>query len=192
MRKTWIAHLNLRMKLMLATVTLVVLVVLLVVVWVSNNMRQLIREETRVRGFIIAQLFGATNLNHFQSYDYLAIQQNANRAKAENELLYLIAYDKEGRIAANTEDPSLVPSSGIALEGWRRASGIERQFLEIDSPYQIPGRSIVPLKVFEVTFPILSSGRPGRWGTIQIGLSTEKMRKIIRQTQIEILQVGLF
>jgi signal transduction histidine kinase len=192
MKRIWIAHLNLRMKLMLATVTLVVLVILLVVVWVSSNMRQLIREETRVRGFIIAQLFGATNLNHFQSYDYLAIQQNANRAKAENELLYLIAYDKEGRVAANTEDPSLVALSGTALSGWRRAAAGERVFLEIDWPYQSPSRSIVPIKVFEITFPILTSGRANRWGTIQLAVSTEKMKNIIHQTQIEILQVGVF
>ena len=190
MRKSWLDRLNLQAKMLLAIVSLMLLVILLVVALVSKNMRRLIREETRVQGFTIAQLFGATNLNHFQSYDYLAIQQNANRAKSDNGLMYLIAYDKEGRIAADTEDPSLVSMVGTSTEGWRRAQAGQRQFLEIDLP-RVTAFPVAPVRVFEVTFPVQTPDLERNWGMIQLGMSAETMRSYIRRTQLQILQIGL-
>ncbi len=98
-------RIGLRAKLMSLTGFLLSLVVLLIILLLSRKIKHVIVDESHSRGVAIAQLFGATNVNHLKSYHLLPIQQNAMLAKKENQLGYLIVYDKEGRIVAHTEEP---------------------------------------------------------------------------------------
>ena len=182
--------LNLRNKLLLGTCGLVALVTTLVVFFVSRNMQQLIREETRIRGFAIAQLFGATNLNHLKTYEYLAIQQNANRAKSENDLIYVAVFDKEGRIAADTENSALVSQNPPDLINWRDGGQKVRQFREVNGA---PGKiapEAPPGRYFIVTLPVVTTESPGYWGTVQLGISAEHMYQYIGRTQMQIIEIG--
>lgn len=190
MKRLSIFRLNLRTKLLLGTMGLVTIVTVLVVALVSRNMRQLIREETQNRGFAIAQLFGATNLIHLKTYQQLSIQQNANRAKSENQLVYVVVYDKEGKIAAHTEDPSLLLSDGTALSGWSQVRSRMPNFREVNGSIGSASAEGPLLRFFEVTFPVITSESPGYWGTIQLGISAEHMYSYIRDTQLQILQIG--
>src|SRR5262245_24828462 len=116
MRIPSIPRMKLRTKLMLLTGSLVSLIILFVMALVSRNTRRLILEETQTRGVAIAQLFGATNLNHLKLYNFSSVQQNAPVAKRDNDVRYIIVYSKEGLTVAHTDNPSLVMSRDLTRE----------------------------------------------------------------------------
>lgn len=187
----WIPYhprLKLRTQLMLLTGLLVGLIILLVMVLVNRNTRRLIREETQQHGIAIAQLFGATNLNHLKFYDSESVQQNAPIAKTENGLLYLIVYNKEGLTVVHTEDPTLVLAtdpSREAIESIKAESPLIRE-LEVRS-----GPLGVPQRAFDISVPVKTSESPGRWGTVRIGISPNHMNQSLAEMRSQILQIGL-
>ncbi len=182
------ANIRLRTKLMVVTVLLLTLVILLVITLVDRNLRRVIREETQKRGIAIARLFGATNLNFLKNYYTLPIQQNAQAAKLENELSYIIVYDKEGKIAANTEDEGILGTMPTDLPSLASLSADVSLFREIEA--NLKG-STLPQRVFDIAVPVRTGETPVRWGTVRIGISPANMDRHLGETQIAILQIGL-
>ena len=150
---------KLRTKLMILTGLLVTLVILLVITLVSRNLRSVIVEETHKRGIAIAQLFGATNLNYLKLYTYLGIQQNAQVAKSENNLVYVIVYDKEGRIAADTENGGLFFVQAKDPDAMESIAAKHPLFREI-SPVE-GNRSQKNQKIFDISVPVKTNETPG-------------------------------
>src|SRR5438552_8990737 len=144
-------RLKLRTKLMMLTGLLISLVILLVVTLVSHNVRRSILAETQKRGVAIAQLFGATVLNYLKNYYYQAIQQNAHIAKHENELVYVIVYDKEGLTAAHTENHSLILRPAVDPEALGSIKTKSVLFREIDIMKE---KSDLKEKVFDISIPV--------------------------------------
>ena len=103
-----VVRLGLRSKLMLLTSLVMLFVVSLVVIMVSRNMRNVIQDETLKRSLAIAKSFGANNLEFFRAYSWFKVQQNASNARSDNELAYLVVYNKEGLRVADTEDPHVL------------------------------------------------------------------------------------
>ncbi len=182
-------RLNLRMKLIFATVLLLASVLVLVISLLSHHMRKVIRDHTRQRGIAIARIFGSgANLTHLQTYNYRMLQINAQLAKRESSLVYAIVYDKEGKVAAHSEDGSLInthPKEAAARQSLQAEQPLFRQL-------QYPAAessSVDP--VFDFTVPVRSPEPPGRWGTVRLGFSTEGMRQRVWEIQVVILKVGL-
>jgi len=182
------SRLKLRTKLMFLTGMLVGLIILLVMVLVSRGTRRLILEETQKRGIAIAQLFGATNLNHLKLYDFASVQQNAPVAKQEAALRYVIVYNKEGLTVAHTENPSLILSPDPSREAIESIAAEYPFVREVEV-----GKSGInaPEKVFDVSVPIKTSESPGRWGTIRVGISLNHMNQRLSEIRRQILQIGL-
>jgi signal transduction histidine kinase len=174
---------------MILTGLLVTLVIILVITLVSRNMRSVIAEETQKRGIAIAQLFGATNLNYLKMYIYLGIQQNAQVAKTENDLVYVIVYDKEGRIAAHTENAGLSFVQAKEPDAIKSILAKQPLFREVSTTDDSSSQS--EQKVFDISVPIRTNESPGRWGTVRIGISPENMYRRLREIQVYILQIGL-
>ncbi|MEW5978727.1 MAG: ATP-binding protein [Acidobacteriota bacterium] len=179
--------LTLRMKLLFLTSLLVVLTVLLLAGLLHRSTRRMVTEETWKRGMVAARLFGATNLNHLKSYYSLAIVQNAKAAKRENDLQYLIVYDKEGRIVAHTErdDPASLTNQTLDQESVAATSPLYRELDGFD------GHATPSPAVLDISVPILTSEAPGKWGTVRLGIATTSLSQALQTTQIRILQIGL-
>ncbi len=180
---------RIRTKLMGLTALLATLVILLVVTFVSRNMKKVILEETQKRALAIAQLFGATNLNYLKEYNFFPIRRNALAAKSENDLLYVVVYDKEHRVIADTEDPGLLfpqPVSDSMI--LKFLSSKITSFREAEVPDRSSGSMV---KVLEVWLPVIADDSHGPWGIVRIVISSEKMLLRLRETQIHILQIGI-
>lgn len=183
------SRLNLRTKLILATVLLLASVLLLAISLLSHYMRNVIRHHTRQRGIAIARIFASgANLTHLQTYNYRMLQVNAQLARRESRLRYAIVYDKEGKVAAHSEDGSLIntyPTEAAARQSLQAESPLFRQL-----QYPVSdGSSFGP--VFDFTVPVLSPESPGRWGTVRLGFSTDGMKQRVWEIQVVILKVGL-
>ena len=182
-------RLNLRMKLILATVLLLASVLLLVISLLSHHMRKVIRDHTRQRGIAIARVFASgANLTHLQTYNYRMLQVNAQLARRESQLLYAIVYDKEGKVAAHSEDASLINTHPKGAAARQSLQAEQPLFRQLHHPLR-DGSSDIP--VFDVTVPVLSSGSALRWGTVRLGFLTDGMKQRVWEIQVVILRVGL-
>jgi signal transduction histidine kinase len=182
-------RIGLRAKLMSLTAFLLSLVVVLIILLVSRRIKHVIVDESHSRGVAIAQLFGATNVNYLKSYHLLPIQQNAMIAKEENQLAYLIVYDKEGRIVANTADAGAVLSFSTDQDANALLSSGQVLFREKASA-RSPSK--VDERLFEIFLPVTAPESSKRWGTIQLGISTRPMEKALRETQFHLVLLGAF
>ena len=181
-------RIGLRAKLMALTGFLLSLVVLLIILLLSRKIKHVIVDESHSRGVAIAQLFGATNVNHLKSYHLLPIQQNAMLAKKENQLGYLIVYDKEGRIVAHTDDAGAIltfPSDQDAntLLSTGRAIFRERA--------SFPSQTNAGERYFEIFLPITAPESAKRWGTVQLGISSFPLERLLHETQVHIIFLGV-
>ena len=180
-------RIGLRAKLMLLTGFLLALVVSLIVVLVSRKIQQVIVDENRTRGVAIAQLFGATNVNYLKAYQLLPIQQNAAIAKEENQLGYLVVYDKEGRVVAHTDDAEALLSFPVDRETLTPLTSGQVIFREGSTPrFQQEAAD----RYFEIFLPVTSPESPKRWGTVQLGISARPMERVLRQTQFHLFVLG--
>ena len=159
-------HIGLRAKLMALTGSLLSFVVILIILLVSRKLTHVIVDESHSRGIAIAQLFGATNVNHLKSYHLLPIQQNAMLAKKENQLGYLIVYDKEGRIVAHTDDAGAILTLSSDRDTNAFLSAGHAIFREKPSPSQ----GNVGDRYFEIFLPITAPESTKSWGTVQLGI----------------------
>lgn len=183
------ARLNLRLKLISATVLLLASVLLLAISLLSHHMRKVIRDHTRQRGIAIARIFASgANLTHLQTYNYRMLQVNAQLARRESRLLYAIVYDKEGKVAAHSEDASLINTHPAGAAARQSLQAEKPLFRQLDHPLR-DGSSEVP--VFDFTVPVLSSESGLRWGTVRLGFLTDGMEQRVREIQAVILKVGL-
>ncbi len=176
--------LSVKTKLMVVTGFLMTAVLVLVMALVSNNMAHVIEDETRKRGVAIAQLFGTANFVHLQSSYWLPVQQNARTAKSENNLSYVVVYDSRQRLIAHTEDENLVYPTPTDPEMRRLLAADSLLFRTLLLSDGSP--------VFDILLPVNMPNQPNRWGTVQIGISAENMYRSIRDTQLHLLQIGLF
>jgi signal transduction histidine kinase len=179
---------GLRAKLMSLTAFLLSFVVILIIILVSRKIRQVSVDESRGRGIAIAQLFGATNVNYLKSYHLLPIQQNVMIAKAENQLGYLIVYDEEGRIVAHTDDPGAVFSFPADRDSKTLLSSGQAIFREKTSS---PSQTNLEDRYFEVFLPVTAPESAKAWGTIQLGISTRPMEKVLHETQFHLIELGI-
>ena len=173
---------------MLLTSLVMLFVVAMVVALVSHNLRLVIEDETFKRSLAIAKSFGASNLEFFRSYQLFKVQQNARSALVDNDLVYLVVYNKEGRRIADTGDPDVsgpMPAEPEVRNLLAQASVVSRVI-----EFTTPAKSIE--LVFDTFVPIMAADSPKPWATVRIGIATVSMARSIRETQGHILQVGLF
>lgn len=72
---------------------------ILTLVWFQNHS---IRQQLEQRGKAIAQSLVATSTKALLTYDYITLEQFANQAAQDPNILYVVVHDKE------TEWPALV------------------------------------------------------------------------------------
>jgi signal transduction histidine kinase len=180
---------SVRKKIMLLTGLLMTVIVVMVIVLVSRNMSQVIEEETRRRGIATAQLFGATNRERIMSNYFQPVQQDAQIAKAENNLAYVIVYHKDGWVAAHTEDVSALNEKSRDPEAYRLLKLNSPLFRKIELSL---GHSNQTSEVYDIVLPLYGAESPKVWAVVRLGISAENMHRQILQTQMHILQIGIF
>jgi signal transduction histidine kinase len=188
-RRLPVVRLGLRAKLMLLTSLVMLFVVSTVVALVSRNMRHVIEDETLKRSLAIAKSFGATNLQFFRTYSWYSVQQNARTARSDNELAYLVVYNKEGLRVADTQDPHVLaplPSDPEVRSLLAQASVVSRE-IEFSAT-----AASSPERVFDTFVPITPDDSSRPWATVRIGIDTAPMVRSLQVTQLHIVQIGLF
>jgi PAS domain S-box-containing protein len=169
---------RLRSKLALWVVCLVVLLTATMVIVVDYRERKAIEAQVQKRGMTIARNLAAVNMNALVTYNYVQMEQHVGRLAGEEDLLYVIIFDREGRVAAHSQ-----------------RSDLQGQYLE-DPSSQAALRAMSPLiqvggSLVEVAIPVFPTGAPDKWGTVRVGISLKGMYREILRTRLAVVTLGV-
>lgn len=156
-------------------------VLILTLVWFQNRS---IHQQLEQRGKAIAQSLVATSTKALLTYDYITLEQFANQAAQDPNILYVVVHDKENRVAGFSNRPDLQGKklTDKISNGAVSATAPLVQKIDAESDSQ-PG--------LEVALPVFLPDSKSRWGTIRVGLSLTSMYLQIRQTIWIILGIGM-
>jgi PAS domain S-box-containing protein len=142
-----------------------------------------IRSQVESRGLAIARSVAATSLSDLMTYNYVALEQSANQAAQDPDILYVAIHDKEGRLAG------LSGRSDLQSTFLRDRHTLS--VLQSDGPVMSEIEEAVTGPALEIGFPVFRQQEGQRWGTVRVGMSLTLMQAQIRQTQMTILIIGL-
>ncbi len=172
---------------MISVATLLVLLMGMVSLAVNDRLTRLLLRETQAKGLAIAHSIGATTTSALLNYDYVSLNQAAQKAVAEGGIAYVIVLDKEGRVAAHSERPDLVgmglaPETAPARTDGRRPRPVLRNTMV--------GSDAEPIRALDVSFPVFLQDSDVQWGTVRIGLDLEPMHREVTRVRFILLIIG--
>jgi PAS domain S-box-containing protein len=133
---------------------------------VRSESESLIR-ETKKRGFAVARSIAWLSTPSLLSYNYIALNQAASRSQAGGEIAYVVIYDKEGQIAADSRSHNSFGHPPRDAADFAAHAAREEKWSFIEA--RRPGES----RILEILLPVYVEGYQVKWGTIRIGISLE-------------------
>ncbi|MDP2973407.1 MAG: hypothetical protein Q8P64_30000 [Deltaproteobacteria bacterium] len=94
---------RLQTRLILYSTLVILLVMALIIILVEKRQSEMIQEEAQKRGVTIARHLAAVSTNALLTYNYVILEQNAERVVLEEDVLYVIIHDKEDKVAAYSQ-----------------------------------------------------------------------------------------
>lgn len=176
---------RLQTRLILYSTLLIVLIMALVFLLVEKRQSEIIQEEAKKRGMAIAQNLASTSTNALLTYNYVVLEQNAERVALEEDILYIIIHDKENKVAAYSQHGE---KQGMVLTDEVSQKAVRTKEPLIQSTHS--GVKGAPL--LDISIPVYIKESEEKWGTVRIGLSLERMREQISKTRLNLLLLGLF
>ena len=168
---------SLQAKFLLGTVLVLCLVMAAVFAVVEHRQRVAIIEEAQRRGEVIVRNLAAVSSGPLLLYNFTGLEQNAARVAAEEDVVYAIVLDAEGKVAAHSLHPELV---GSALPDEVDALAAKADSLVVQQTVLADtGESI-----YDFAVPIQVERQ--KWGTVRVGLSKQRMQTQISQTRWEV------
>jgi PAS domain S-box-containing protein len=155
------------------------------VVFVVRNQTHSLLEATRDRGLSVARSIAWLSTPSLLSYNYVALGQAAHRSQAAAEILYVIIYDKEGLIAADSREPNAFgqPPRGSSDVAAHAAREERWSYL----PAERAGRP----RLLEVTVPVYVEGGLVKWGTVRLAMSLAEVDGEITATTRQLVLEGI-
>ncbi|MEW6410109.1 MAG: ATP-binding protein [Nitrospirota bacterium] len=151
---------------------------------VENKQRRLISQQVKDHGVAIARSIAAMSITYLVTYNYVALQQNAEKAIKEKGISSVIIHDKEGRVAAYSrhgERQGEELTDTVSLNALRVTDVlIQRTFYTETSE-----------RIFDIAVPVYIEGSSERWGVVRVGISLEEMYKEIFRTRLTLIAFGI-
>jgi two-component system, NtrC family, sensor histidine kinase AtoS len=167
---------SLRAKLLLGTILVIVLVMAAVVVVVEHTLRVAIIDELERRGEALVRNLAATSYGPLLLYNFTALEQTVVRAAAEQDVVYAMVLDADGKVAAHSRYPERV---GLLLQG-----AVPERAASATEPVTQQTVTGAGEAVYDFAVPVLVDGR--KWGTARLGLSKRRMEAEIRRARLEL------
>jgi PAS domain S-box-containing protein len=174
---------RLRTKLALSVVCLVVLLTAVMMVVVEYRERKAIEAQVRKRGMTIARNLAAVSANALVTYNYVLLEQQVGRLAQEEDVVYVIILDREGRVAAHSQHSD--------LQGQRLTDLGSRKAMETREPLIQSGVDPRQGNIVEVAIPVFPTDERDKWGTVRVAVSLQGMYGEIQRTRLTIFIFGI-
>ena len=155
------------------------------VAFVVRSQTQSLLKETRERGLAIARSIAWLSTPSLLSYNYVALGQAAHRSEMASEILYVVIYDKEGQIAADSREPNTFGQPPRSPADLMAHAAKEEHWSYF--PAQRPGGP----RLLEVLVPVYVEGGPVKWGTIRLAMSLAEVDTQIATTTRQLILEGI-
>jgi two-component system sensor histidine kinase AtoS len=175
---------RLQTRLLFYSTFLILLLMILVIVLVENRQSKAIQEEAKRRGMTIAQNLAAVSTNALLTYNYIVLEQNAEKVALEGDIVYIIIHDKEEKVATY--------SGRDEMQGTLLTDEISQKALAAKTPLiqsTFHGEKKGPL--LDISVPVFIKESDEKWGTVRIGLSLDRMHGQIVKTRMNLLSLAL-
>lgn len=165
-------------------VIVVGLVTAAVTFFVRSETDSLLR-ETRKRGFAVARSIAWLSTPSLLSYNYIALNQAASRSQAGSEIAYVVIYDKEGQIAADSRSQNSFGQPPRDAADFAAQSAREERWSFIEP--RRPGGA----RLLEILLPVYVEGYQVKWGTVRVGISLEGLDREIAALTRHLIIAGI-
>src|SRR4030043_600421 len=155
---------RLQPRLILYSTLLIVLIMALVFLLVEKRQSEIIQDEAKKRGMAIAQNLASISTNALLTYNYVVLEQNAERVALEEDILYIIIHDKENKVAAYSQHGE---KQGMVLTDEVSQKAVRTKEPLIQSTHS--GVKGAPL--LDISIPVYIKESEEKWGTVRICLS---------------------
>ncbi|MDP2968603.1 MAG: HAMP domain-containing protein, partial [Deltaproteobacteria bacterium] len=176
---------RLQTRLILYSTLLILLLMALVIIIVEKRQSETIQEEAQKRGITMARHLAAVSTNALLTYNYVVLEQNAERVVLEEDVLYVIIHDKEDKVAAfsqHDEKQGMILTDEVSQKATRARAPLIQPILYGEKE----------VRVLDISIPVYIKESQEKWGTIRIGLSLEGMSGQILKTRFNLLVLGIF
>ncbi|MBI4242033.1 MAG: HAMP domain-containing protein [Candidatus Rokubacteria bacterium] len=144
---------------------------------VEQRQRATIIQEVQRRGEVIARNLAAISTGYLLLYNFTALEQSVTRVAADEDVVYAIVLDAEGKVAAHSQYPELVGYS-LPDEVDHLASRADALLIQ-ETVFAATRESI-----YDFAIPVVVARQ--KWGTVRVGLSKRRMEAEISQTRWEL------
>jgi two-component system sensor histidine kinase AtoS len=176
---------RLQTRLIFYSTLLIILIMALVFLLVEKRQSEIIQEEAKKRGMAIAQNLASISTNALLTYNYVALEQNAERVAHEEDILYIIIHDKENKVAAYSQHGE---KQGMVL-----TDELSQKAVRTKEPLiQFTHSGVKGSPLLDISIPVYIRESEEKWGTVRVGLSLERMYEQISKTRLNLLLLGLF
>lgn len=175
---------RLQTRLILYSTLLILLLMVLIIFLVEKRQSETIQEEAKKRGMTIARNLAAVSTNALLTYNYIVLEQNAEKLVLEEDIVYVIIHDKENRVAAYSEHDE---KQGMILTDEVSQRAVKAKEPLIQSTHYDGKKT----QILDLSIPVYIKESKEKWGTIRIGLSLERMSNQIKRTRLTLLLLGL-
>jgi PAS domain S-box-containing protein len=154
-------------------------------VYVVRNQSESLLDQTREKGFAIAHSIAWLSTPSLLSYNYVALSQAASRSRGGAEVTYVVIYDKEGQIAADSRERN---SFGHPP---REAADLTAVRAREDRWMIVPAQRSGEAPIIEFMVPVYVEDQVVKWGTIRVGVSLAEVNADIQRTTHHLVLAGL-
>ncbi len=166
---------------MLSTSILLLLLLTTLAFVLLDHQTRTIYSRTEKQGLVISQNLAAIAVEHLITYNYIAIEKLVNQVINDLDIVEVIIYDKEGKVAGYSGRPDLqnkILTDDLTIHALKTELPLIRT-LEHNKP-----------QIMDVAVPVFLPDTNDRWGTIRVRLSLEQLHEQKRQTQMSIFITG--
>ena len=154
-------------------------------IYVVRSQTDSLLGQTREKGFALAHSIAWLSTPSLLSYNYVALSQAASRLRSGAELDYVVIYDKEGQVAADSRERN---SFGHPPRERADMAAIETR--EDNWMIVAPPRT-GEAEVIEFFVPVYVEDQAVKWGTVRVGISLAEVNADIQRTTHHLVLAGL-
>jgi len=154
-------------------------------VYVVRNQTESLLGQTREKGFALAHSIAWLSTPSLLSYNYVALSQAAARSRGGAELAYVVIYDKEGQIAADSRERNSFGHPPREPADVKATQAREDLWMIVPPPKSGDAPSI------EFLVPVYVEDHAVKWGTVRVGISLAEVNADIQRTTHHLVLAGL-
>lgn len=183
--RLWPKRLSLSSRYVLSVAMLLAVLVGAILFVIQKREVNIISEQARNRGVLIARNIASLNLEPLMFRDEDTIKKNID-AQVDDRLLYIMFFDRFNTPLVGTE---LAREDEEVVSYSRLPAVVDENTAHFES--RVLARAGRKLHVLEVEIPVFAKGSTIKWGSIKIGLSLDDMRAEVRKTRLILIAIGL-